>query len=102
MIIVEYTILRRTCQLLFPNYNQYISGRNKCAALVAKQVDIPHLTATIVNEFIKQIFVYAPGKSGTKRTQRVRITFDCLDEFGLLNIGKPDITETTYGCRKTA
>ena len=30
-------------------------------ALMEKYVDIPELTTTIVNEFVKQIIVYAPG-----------------------------------------
>ena len=72
------------------------------AALVEKYVDIPELTLTIVNEFIKQINVYAPEKSGTKRTQRVRIIFNFLDELDLPEIGEPVITETTYERRKTA
>ena len=38
-------------------------------ALLEKYVDIPELTPTIVNEFIKQIIVYAPDKSSGKRTQ---------------------------------
>lgn len=32
-------------------------------ALMEKHVDIPELTTTIVNEFIRQIIVYAPEKS---------------------------------------
>ena len=39
---------------------------DRLAALVKKYVDIPELTPTIVNEFIKKIIVYAPEKSGTK------------------------------------
>ena len=43
------------------------------AALVEKYVDIPELTPTIVNEFIKKIIVHAPDKSSGKRTQKVEI-----------------------------
>ena len=43
-------------------------------ALLEKYVDIPDLTQTIVNEFIKQIFVYAPDKSSGKRTQKDGVT----------------------------
>lgn len=46
--------------------------------LVKKYVDIPELTHTIVNEFIKEIIVYAPEKSGNKRTQKVKIIFNFL------------------------
>ena len=72
------------------------------AALVKKYVDIPELTPTIVNEFIKKIIVYAPEKQGTKRIQKVRIIFNFLDELDTPEIGEPVITETTYGRRKTA
>ena len=37
------------------------------AALVEKYVDIPELTPTIVNEFIKKIIVYAPDTDGAHR-----------------------------------
>lgn len=72
------------------------------AALVEKYVDIPELTPTIVNEFIKKIIVYAPEKQGTKRIQKVRIIFNFLDELDTPEIGDPVITETTYGRGKTA
>ena len=72
------------------------------AALVEKYVDIPELTPTIVNEFIKKIIIYAPEKQGTKRIQKVRIIFNFLDELDTSGIGEPVITETTYGRRKTA
>ena len=72
------------------------------AALVEKYVDIPELTPTIVNEFIKKIIVYAPEKQGTKRIQKVRIIFNFLDELDTPEIGEPIITETTYGRSKTA
>lgn len=71
-------------------------------ALVERYVDIPELTPTIVNEFIKKIIVYAPEKQGTKRIQKVRIIFNFLDELDMPEIGEPVITETTYGRRKTA
>ena len=71
-------------------------------ALVEKYVDIPELTPTIVNEFIKKVIVYAPEKSGTKRSQKVRSIFNFLDELNLPEIDEPVITETTYGRRKTA
>jgi len=71
-------------------------------ALVKKYVDIPELTPTIVNEFIKKIIVYAPEKQDTKRIQKVRIIFNFLDELDMPEIGEPVVTETTYGRRKTA
>ncbi len=71
-------------------------------ALLEKYVDIPELTPTIVNEFIKQVIVYAPDKSSGKRTQKVKIVFNFLEEVEVPEISEPVITETTYGRRKTA
>ena len=71
-------------------------------ALLEKYVDIPELTPTIVNEFIKQIIVYAPDKSSGKRTQKVKILFNFLEEVEVPEISEPVITETTYGRRETA
>ena len=71
-------------------------------ALMEKYVDIPELTPTIVNEFIKQIIVYAPDKSSGKRTQKVKIVFNFLEEVEVPEISEPVITKTTYGRRKTA
>ncbi len=70
-------------------------------ALMEKYVDIPELTPTIVNEFIKQIIVYAPDKSSGK-TQKVKIVFNFLEEVEVPEISEPVITQTTYGRRKTA
>ena len=71
-------------------------------ALLEKYVDIPELTPTIVNEFIKQIIVYAPEKVNGKRTQKVKIVFNFLEEVEVPEISEPVITKTTYGRRKTA
>ena len=71
-------------------------------ALLEKYVDIPELTQTIVNEFIKQIIVYAPDKSSGKRTQKIKIVFNFLEEVEVPEISEPVITKTTYGRRKTA
>lgn len=71
-------------------------------ALMEKYVDIPGVTTTIVNEFIKQIIVYAPDKSSGKRTQKVKIVFNFLEEVEVPEISEPVITKTTYGRRKTA
>ena len=71
-------------------------------ALMEKYVDIPELTPTIVNEFVKQIIVYAPDKSSGKRTQKVKIVFNFLEEVEVPEISEPVITQTTYGRRKTA
>lgn len=46
--------------------------------------------------------VYAPDKSSGKRTQKVKIVFNFLEEVEVPEISEPVITETTYGRRKTA
>ena len=50
-------------------------------ALTEKYVDIPDLTPTIVNEFIKKIVVSAPTGRGKARKQEIRIVFNFLDEM---------------------
>lgn len=46
---------------------------------------------------------YAPDKSSGKRTQKVKIVFNFLEEeVEVPEISEPVITETTYGRRKTA
>ena len=71
-------------------------------ALTEKYVDIPELTPTIVNEFIKKILVYAPDKSSGKRQQRVRIFFNFLDEVEIPAAIEPIIYERTTKNRRTA
>ena len=71
-------------------------------ALTEKYVDIPELTPTIVNEFIKKILVYAPDKSSGKRQQRVRIFFNFLDEVEIPAVFEPIIYERPTKNRKTA
>ncbi len=63
-------------------------------------MDIPELTPTIVNEFIKKIIVYAPEKVGAKRTQKVKIIFSFPDGLDMPEIGEPAITESSRGRRK--
>ena len=58
------------------------TGRNldRFIALTQKYVDIPELTPTIVNEFIKEIVVYEHSGYRKSRTQEIRIVFNFLDE----------------------
>ena len=70
--------------------------------LVERYVDLPDLTPSIVNEFIKKIIVCEPEKSGTRRIQKIKIIFNFLDELDMPEISEPVITETTRGRRKTA
>lgn len=72
------------------------------AALVEKYVDIPELTQTIVNEFIKKIIVHAPEKINGKRTQKVEIIFNFVGEVEIAALNEPVIVESTLGRKKTA
>ena len=77
-------------------------GLDAFIALTQKYVDVEELTQTIVNEYIKKIVVYAPDKSGGKRTQKVKIYFNFVDDVDIPVISEPIITQTTYEHRKTA
>ena len=77
-------------------------GLNAFIALTHKYVDVEELTQTIVNEYIKKIIVFAPDKSSGKRTQKVKIYFNFVDDVEIPVISKTITTETTYGRRKTA
>lgn len=71
-------------------------------ALVEKYVDVPELTATIVNEFIQKIIVYAPDKSTGKRRQELRIIFNFLEDVEIPEVSEPIIVERTRESGKTA
>ena len=77
-------------------------GLNAFIALTQKYVDVEELTQTIVNEYIKKIIVFAPDKSSGKRTQKVKIYFNFVDDVEIPVISETITTETTYGRRKTA
>ena len=74
-------------------------GLDAFIVLTQKYVDVEELTQTIVN---KKIVVYAPDKSSGKRTQKVKIYFNFVDDVDIPIISEPITTETTYGPRKTA
>ena len=57
--------------------------------VVHRYVDVPELTPTIVNEYIKKIVVYAPDKSSGHRQQNVKFYWNFLDEIDI-----PDIEGT--------
>ena len=71
-------------------------------ALTEKYVDVPELTQTIVNEYIKKIVVFAPDKSSGKRKQKIKIYFNFLDEVEIPTLEQSVTLEQTYGRRKTA
>ena len=60
------------------------------AALIRKYVEIPELTHTIVNEFVKKIIVSAPDKSSGKRRQRIKIIFNFVGDVNI-----PILTDAT-------
>ena len=71
-------------------------------ALTQKYVDVPELTPTIVNEYIKKIEVFPPDKSSGKRVQKVKIYFNFVDDVEIPVISEPVVAKSTPGRRKTA
>ena len=71
-------------------------------ALTRKYVDVPELTQTIVNEYIKKIVVSAPDKSSGHRLQELKIYFNFLDEVNLPVVNTPIVCRTTCKKQKTA
>ena len=67
-----------------------------------KYVDVPELTPTIVNEYIKKIEVFPPDKSSGKRVQKVKIYFNFVDDVEIPVISEPVVAKSTPGRRKTA
>ena len=48
--------------------------------VVHRYMDVPELTPTIVNEYIKKIIVYAPDSSSGHRQQRIQIIWKLKQE----------------------
>ena len=71
-------------------------------ALTQKYVDVPELTPTIVNEYIKKIEVFPPDKSSGKRVQKVKIYFNFVDDVEIPVISEPVVAKSTPGRRKPA
>ena len=78
------------------------TAKKAFVALTQKYVDVPELTPTIVNEYIKKIEVFAPDKSSGKRVQKVKIYFNFVDDVEIPVISEPVIAKSTPGRRKTA
>ena len=53
------------------------------ATVIRKYVGVKELTPTIVNEFVKKIFVHAPDKSSDHRRQKVLIVWNFIREDNL-------------------
>ena len=75
---------------------------DRFSALVEKYVDIPVLTSTIVNEFVKKIIVHAPDKSSGKRKQEIEIIFNFVGQVDIPILTEPIILEHKPQNRKTA
>jgi len=70
--------------------------------LVEKYVDVPELTQTIVNEYIRKIIVHAPDKSSGKRKQKIQIIFNFMEDDELLSLNEPVVALSTHKKRETA
>ncbi|HUM84153.1 MAG TPA: DUF4368 domain-containing protein [Lachnospiraceae bacterium] len=77
-------------------------GLNSFLALTKKYVDVEELTQTIVNEYIKQIVVYAPDKSSGHRQQKIKIIFNFVGNVELGDVSEPVTYERTLKMQKTA
>ncbi len=51
--------------------------------LVRKYTQIPHLDAEIIREFIDRITVFKTKKVNGRRTQRIRISYNCIGEINI-------------------
>lgn len=49
--------------------------------LVRKYTDIQELTAEVIREFVEKIYVYKAERIDGKRTQRIKIVWNCIGEF---------------------
>ena len=87
---------------LIASQQEATDNYDRFAALVEKNVDIPVLTPTIVNEFIKKILVYAPDKSSGKRKQEIKIIFNFVGQVDIPILTAPILLEGTAQNRKTA
>ncbi len=75
-------------------------GIDNFLALTRKYVDVEELTQTIVNEYIRQIDMYAPDKSSGHRQQKIKIIFNFVGYVGLGDVSEPVTYERTPKCRK--
>ncbi|MCD8375839.1 MAG: DUF4368 domain-containing protein [Oscillospiraceae bacterium] len=71
-------------------------------ALTEKYVDVTNLTATLVNEYIKKIIVFAPDKSSGRRQQELKIVFNFVDELDIPAISESIICKQPTNNRRTA
>ena len=70
--------------------------------VVHRYMDVPKLTPTIVNEYIKKIIVYAPDKSCGHRQQKIKIYWNFLEEIELPEMGGTVVYQRSLKTQKTA
>lgn len=70
--------------------------------VVRRYIDVPELTPTIVNEYIKKIIVYAPDKSSGQRQQKVKIHWNFLNEIDIPDIEGTVVYQRPLKTQKTA
>ncbi len=75
---------------------------DRFAALVEKYVDVPELTGTIVNDFIRKIIVHAPDKSSGKRKQEIEIIFNFVGQVDIPILTESIILERASKGKRTA
>ncbi len=75
---------------------------DRFAALVEKYVDIPELTTSIVNEFVKKIIVHEADKSSGHRRQTIEIVFNFVGKVEIPILTEPVILGNVSTQRKTA
>ena len=75
---------------------------DRFAALVEKYVDIPELTTSIVNEFVKKIIVHEADKTSGHRRQTIEIVFNFVGKVEIPILTEPVILGNVSTQRKTA
>ena len=70
--------------------------------VVHRYMDVPELSPTIVNEYIKKIIVYAPEKSQGHRQQKLQIIWNFLEEIDIPDFERTAVCQTVRGKRGTA
>ena len=50
-------------------------------SLVQKYTDVRELSAELIREFVEKIYVYKAEKIDGRRTQKIKIVWNCIGEF---------------------
>ena len=58
-------------------------------ALIRKYTDVQELTAEIIREFVKKIYVYKAERIDGRQVQRIKIVYNCIGEFDPLVLHPP-------------